>query len=253
MRWLAAILCIGTTGTAFAVSEWITVATTAEVAREAGVARWTTWTSSATRARCAPPGSAITEGTDNDFFNCLSHSVYLRNESSLPLQCEISLELTAKNHSGAMREKVQLVIYPDTGNRAAAVSVGPSTSQIGSQTTSCVAIPAEPAALPIAAGCQVDVKAHDIEYYYPRKDIRLALEGTVQIEYSTRADGRLLQDVQIVRSSGIETLDSAALRYARGLRARSNCPQQRFRYDIEFKMTPSLMDRHWSMQPQRND
>jgi TonB family protein len=235
MRRLAAILCVAAAGTAGAVGQWTTVATTAEMSREAGAARWVSWTESATRERCAPPDSAVTEGTDRDFFNCLLHTLQVRNEAAVPMQCRLSLDLTAPNYKGHASEFADVVVFPE--GRRWVSSMGPTTSLIKSHVASCVAIAAEPAPLPVTAGCQVEVKTHDIDGYYPRGAIRLQQEGTVQVEYTAHADRRSMRDVQVVRSSGFESLDEAALRYARFLRASSNCPGQRFRYDVEFKLT----------------
>ncbi len=235
MRRLAVILCVEAASTAAAVGQWTTVATTAELSREAGVARWISWTESATRERCAPPDSGFTEGTDRDFFNCLSHTVHVRNEAAVPMQCRLSLELTAPNYKGHASEIADIVVFPE--GRRWVSSMGPTTSLIKSHATSCVAITAEPAPLVVAAGCQAEVKARDIDDYYPRGAIRLRQEGTAQVEYSTVAERRWPTDVQVVRSSGFESLDEAALRYMRSLRVSSNCPGQRFRYDVEFKLT----------------
>jgi TonB family protein len=247
MRRLAVILCVAAASTAAAVGQWTIVATTAEVSREAGAARWISWTESATRERCAPPDSGVTEGTDRDFFNCLSHTVHVRNEAAVPMQCRMSLELTAPNYQGHAREIADVVVFPE--GRRWVSSMGPTTSVIKSHATSCVAIPAEPAPLVVAAGCQAEVKAREIDDYYPRGAIRLQKEGTVQVEYSTVAGRQWTRDVQVVRSSGVESLDEAALRYMRTQRVSSNCPGQRFRYDVEFKLTEIM--RHM-YQPQIN-
>ncbi len=235
MRRLAAILCVAAASTAAAVGQWTIVATTAEVTQEAGAGRWVSWTESATRERCAPPDSVFTEGTDRDFFNCLSHTLHMRNEAATPLQCRLSLELTAPNYKNHTREGADVVIFPE--GRRWVSSMGPTTSLIKSHATSCVAIPAEPAPLVVTAGCQAEVKAREIDDYYPRGAIRLRLEGTVQVEYSTVAGRSWTRDVQVVRSSGVASLDEAALRYMRSQRVNSNCPGQRFRYDVEFKLT----------------
>jgi TonB family protein len=248
MRGLAVFLCAAAASTAAAVGQWTTVATTAEVSREAGAARWISWMDSATRERCAPPDSAVTEGTDQDFFNCLLHTLHVRNEAAIPIQCRLSLELTAPNYKSRTFEGADVVIFPD--GRRWLSSMGPTTSLIRSHAVSCVAIPAEPAPLAVVAGCQAEVKGREIDDFYPRGAIRLRKEGTVQVEYSTVAERRWLTDVRVVRSSGVESLDEAALRYMRSLRVSSNCPGQRFRYDVEFKLTETM--RHM-YQPQTND
>jgi TonB family protein len=235
MRRLAVILCVAAASTAAAVGQWTTVATTAEVSREAGAARWISWTESATRERCAPPDSAVTEGTDQDFFNCLLHTLQVRNEAAVPMQCRLSLDLTAPNYKGHASEFADVVVFPE--GRRWVSSMGPTTSLIKSHAASCLAIPAEPAPLILAAGCQAEVKAREIDDYYPRGAIRLQKEGTVQVEYSTVTGRQWTRDVQVVRSSGVESLDEAALRYMRSQRVNSNCPGQRFRYDVVFKLT----------------
>jgi TonB family protein len=240
VRRLAVILCVAAAGTAAAVGQWTTIATTAQVSRQAGAARWVSWIESATRERCAPPGSAVTEGTDNDFFNCLSHTLHVRNEAALPVQCRLTLDLTAPNYQGHASESADVVVFPD--GRRWVGSMGPTTSLVKSHAVSCVAIPAEPAPLMVAAGCRAEVKAQDTDYYYPRGAIRSQQEGTVQVEYSIVAGRQWTRDVQVVRSSGVETLDEAALRYMRYQRVSSNCPEQRFRYDVEFKLTPVMRD-----------
>lgn len=240
MRLLAAILTFGAVGTAVAVSQWIEVATTAEISHQSGDARWVSWTDSFTRERCAPPGSPLSEGTDRDFFNCLAHNLHLRNVGTMPVQCRLDLELTAPNHEGHTREGADVVVF--AGNRGRVSSVGASTSLIASHATSCVAIPMEPPPLIVAAGCRADVQARDIDPFYPRSAIGPQQEGTVQVEYSTVADRQWTENVTVVRSSGVESLDQAALRYMRSVRVTSNCPGQRFRYDVVFKLSPLLRE-----------
>lgn len=236
MRRLAAILCVAAASTAAAVGNWTTLATTAEVSRENGDAHWVSWIETASRERCAPPGSTVSEGTDQDFFNCLSHTIHVRNEGALPVQCRLSLDLTTPNYQGHTSEDADVVIFP--ASRRWVGSAGPTTSLVKSHAVSCVAILAEPAPLTVAAGCRAEVKARDIDYYYPRAAIRSQQEGTVRVEYSTVAGRQWTRDILVVRSSGVETLDEAALRYMRYQRVTSNCPEQRFRYDVEFKLTP---------------
>jgi TonB family protein len=76
------------------------------------------------------------------------------------------------------------------------------------------------------------------------------LEGTAQVEYSTVAGRNWAGDVQLIRSSGVESLDEAALRFMRSTRVSSNCPGQRFRYDVEFRLTQSLIDLYGPREPQ---
>jgi TonB family protein len=247
MRRLAVVLLLTAAGTAGAVGQWTSVAKTAEVSRGAGAARWNVWTESFTRERCAPLGSGVLEGSDKDHYNCLLHTLFVRNETTTPLQCDLVLEVTTASYEGKTRELAYDIIYP--GKQGTVSSMGPTSSSIGSHTTSCVAIPAEPPPAVVAAGCQAEVTPHDIEFYYPRGAMRRLQEGTVQVEYSTLPDRRWLHEVRVVRSSGIQSLDVAALRYARGLRASSNCPGQRFRYDVVFKMTQFMIDQYGPREP----
>lgn len=249
MRRLAVILLLGAAGTAGAVGQWTPVAKTAEVSRQDGAAHWKVWTESFTRERCAPPGSPFQEGTENDHFNCLSHAVLIRNESATPLQCSFTLDLTAPNHEGRARVLMMHdVVFPDGQGRIS--SVGSTTSLIKSYTTACVAVPAEPAPLTVAPGCHAQVNATYIEDHYPKAAVRALLEGTARVEYSTVPGRNWARDVKLVRSSGVESLDDAALRFMKATRVTSNCPGQLFRYDVEFKLTRFLIDAYGPRKPQ---
>lgn len=218
-----------------AVGPWFNETWTPSQSHEAGEARWSDSLHSASRDRCAPPKSGMIEGTDHDFFNCTAYALYVRNEGSRPIQCRTVLELEGANFEGSRRiESVEAIF---AGSRSVgAQSLGPSAALPTRYFSSCRLIPAEaPPAPPLPADCKSEVRGPRLEDYYPRSAGRQKQEGTVEIEYGLTERG-YFEEVWIVRSSGFESLDSGALRYARALRARpsTNCKGQRFRYEVRF-------------------
>jgi TonB family protein len=71
--------------------------------------------------------------------------------------------------------------------------------------------------------------------------MRRGEEGVAVVEYLLNAEGRRILEANLVRSSGFESLDRAALRYAKILRVTSNCPGLRFRHEIPMTIPESYV------------
>jgi TonB family protein len=85
------------------------------------------------------------------------------------------------------------------------------------------------------AGCTVETTpARPPDDYYPPGSIRRSESGEVIIEFTVGNGTTSVSDVVLVKGSGLEALDHAALRLARSLRVATSCSEQRVRRSIVF-------------------
>jgi TonB family protein len=104
-------------------------------------------------------------------------------------------------------------------------------------TSDCFELPGElPAYVEPDAKCRNQLSGPEARDYYPEAHRRLREEGTVVLEYGVIPDSDLLQDVRVLKSSGFELLDTAALRLAGATRSSGGCPNLRYRSNVRFRV-----------------
>jgi TonB family protein len=221
-------------------ANWTEVSRSPVTERESAGVRWSQWLESATSERCGATPWLEDDAPGNLRFNCLRHKVQLRNDSGAPVQCRFELRLSAGNFRGDMHVYGDEIIYPgQTGD--AWPSLGPVDSQPRSITSSCRLVDSGAPAPVVPAGCSIEVKTSDFDDYYPKDSLRKGEEGVAVVEYLMNADGRRIAGIDLVKSSGSQSLDRAALRYGKLLRVKSNCPGQRFRHEIRMTIPASYV------------
>jgi len=233
------VIVASLTGLAQAAN-WTEVSSSPVKALEAGGVRWSQWLVSAASERCAARWFED-ENPGTLRFNCLRHTLKVRNDSDAPVQCSFVLQLTAANFDGHVRATLaDEIIYPgQTGD--AWPSLGPVDSQPRSFSSSCRLVESGAPPPEVPAGCSVEVTGRDFEDYYPKDSLRRGEEGVAVVEYLMNADGRRIAGIDLVKSSGSQSLDRAALRYGKSLRVKSNCPGQRFRHEIRMAIPASYV------------
>jgi TonB family protein len=99
---------------------------------------------------------------------------------------------------------------------------------------SCVAVPTGPLTpLDTPAECRPSVSGPSPDDFYPPASRRREEQGAVTLEYSVAAD-TIPADVRVAASSGFADLDTAALKYAKFLRAQGSCVGVRARIRVRF-------------------
>jgi len=226
------VIVASLTGLAQAAN-WTEVSSSPVTARESAGVRWSQWLVSAASERCAP--NWYEEETPGNLrLNCLRHTVKVRNDSEAPVQCSFDLQLTAVNFDGHVDATIaDDIIYPGQTSDAWP-SLGPVNSQPRSFTSTCRLVDSRMPAPVVPAECRIEVSDRDFEDFYPRSAMRNGEEGVAVVELVLNANARLLMQPDLVKSSGFQPLDRAALKYAKSLRFKSNCPGQRFRHEIHM-------------------
>jgi TonB family protein len=205
--------------------------------REAGDVRWSEWVVSSTFDTCDPrPLRTEPPREDQLRFNCVSHLMEVRNDSARPVQCLMHLELTEPDFRTARRIGQNEIIYGGRVGRSYEL-LAPATALPASFSSACEPVPLEPPVLPAASPeCTVRFEGKYLDAHYPESAIRLKQEGSIQVDFVLNAQGRLARQPTWASSSGIESLDRAARRVLLSARAVSNCPEQVFRAEVQFKL-----------------
>jgi TonB family protein len=164
---------------------------------------------------------------------CVRHTLFVRNDSKIAIQCKSTLELAGPDHLGETRLEDDHVIFPST-EEAVLRSYADTSSVTRNYSTNCLAIPAGPLApLSTPAECRPSLSGPSPDEFYPAASKRRQEQGAVTLEFSVSAD-TIPADVRIASSSGFADLDTAALRYAKYLRAKSSCAGVRTRMRVRF-------------------
>jgi TonB family protein len=233
---MAALLVLGTTAVTGA-DRPTSVTRTPPNQREAGDVRWSEWVVSSTFDTCDPRLLRTEPPREDELrFNCVSHVMEVRNDSTRPVQCEMRLQLTEPDFRGARRTGKNEIIYPgrvgSTYEALAAATVSPA-----SVSSMCEFVPLEPPPLLKAAPeCTVRFQGPILDYHYPDSAIRRKQEGNTQIDFVLNERNRLASQPRWVSASGIEALDRAAGSVVKVTRAESNCPGQIFRVEVQFRL-----------------
>lgn len=167
--------------------------------------------------------------------NCARNLVFVRNDSGLAIQCRVSLVYPKPDHWEQARTEEDAVIYPWMED-AVVYSYANEDNAPTDFTASCFAIPATPTPYTSRAECRPAFEGPSPMDFYPPGSVRRSEEGAVVLEFQSTAESKLA-DVRVAQSSGFATLDSAALRYARHLRATSPCVGERIRFKVNFRLT----------------
>jgi TonB family protein len=233
--WMAALLVMDTA--VIGADRPTSVTRTPPQQREAGDVRWSEWVVSSTFDTCDPRLLRTEPPREDQLrFNCVSHFMEVRNDSTRPVQCLMHLELTEPDFNTARRIGTNEIIYPGRMGKTYEL-LAPATALPASFSSTCEPLPLEPPVLPAASPeCSVRFEGKYLEPHYPESAIRLKQEGSIQLDFALNASGRLARYPRWVSSSGIESLDRAARGVLFSARAVSNCPEQVFRAEIQFKL-----------------
>jgi TonB family protein len=211
--------------------------------RSSGQAKWTTELARQVYAVC--PGEALIEALDrgvdlveaNDRMtgDCARNTLFVRNDSDLAIQCRTRIVYDRPDHAGDTRPEEDRVIFPHTED-ASIISYANAGNEARTFTASCFAITVPPAPYVHRPECKPSLDGPSPDTFYPPGPKHRREQGTATLEYRLTANG-MPADVHVVISSGIAELDSAALKYAKYLHAKSEtCTGQRTRFRVAFRM-----------------
>lgn len=204
---------------------------------ESGDARWSDSLVSTTLDTCDPRLLRTEPPRPEDLrYNCVSHFTEVRNESARPIQCRMFLYLNEPVFSPSSGTGHDEIIYPGREGKTLEL-LAPATSLPKSFSSTCQVVPAETPLVPAApSDCTMKFEAKYLDDYYPRPAIRRKEEGAAEIDFVIPPERKYADELTLVRSSGIESIDRASMRVMRGARPVTNCKGQRFRGEIQFKL-----------------
>jgi TonB family protein len=179
------------------------------------------------------PGSALSDAGAHPDGVCVRYRLFVRNDSKAAIQCKATVELSSPDHSGQTRLEEDHVIFPNT-EEAVLHSQTDVNVKPKNYSTECVAVP-QGALPPLGTPpeCKPTLSGPSPDDFYPPGSRRREEQGGVALEFSVTADA-IPTDVRVVGSSGFADLDTAALKYAKHLRAQGPCVGVRSRVKVRF-------------------
>ena len=203
---------------------------------EDGDVRWSDGLARGWPYRCLTPAQARVEQVGADEL-CDSLVVLVRSEAAQPIQCHATLEFGEPDLEGHTRIAIDRIVMPGDEFETAR-SYGPLARKPLRFASSCRKIDSAPLA-PLAAErrCALYVNFTDLpENYYSPGAMRRHEEGEVTLEFTAAGDPLKAQELWVVASSGFGELDNAALTMGGVFSLATNCPGERFRRIIRFRM-----------------
>jgi TonB family protein len=178
-------------------------------------------------------GSSPSEANDRQTGDCARNTLFVRNDSTVAIQCKAVLEYAKPDHSGDTKLETDRVIFPKA-EYPVLRSYANASNMPRTYSASCVAIPAGPMPpLGTPPECRPSYSGPSPDDFYPPSSKRREEEGSVVLEFSVTADA-VPADVRVAASSGFAELDTAALTYAKHLRAKGSCVGVRARVKVRF-------------------
>lgn len=169
--------------------------------------------------------------------------VRMHNDSQLPIQCGAALEFAPREYSSRFRSPRYRVVMADSYEVLIEESQEIAAAAWRAQEFRCALVPASlPAAPPADAGCTVEPPAGDgetsaakkLEEFIPPGAFRRQESGDVIIDLTFAANTVANPALAVVRSSGFESLDNAALRLVEQLSASAGCADRTLRRTVRF-------------------
>jgi TonB family protein len=244
---LAACIVLSAVGAGARAADTFEDVVVAGTAHEDGGARWTDSLTRASRDLCDEPGverpmrlPLDRPKPKKDHADCIVNSVGVRNDSPRPIQCSGTISVINPSLTPPFPAKHPAVIYP--GQESSVERVIARAQDVPSAFSStCRIIPAElPPKPDVPEECTMSIRGPAAGDFYPPGSKRRDEQGTVAFEFSVDPSTRQAIDVWLVASSGYQDLDIAALKYSKHMRITTNCPQQRFRTNLQFKLSDGL-------------
>jgi TonB family protein len=200
-------------------------------AQASGDARWNTELARQVYSLC--PGEVIVEVNGRRAEDCARNSLMVRNDSKMAIQCKALLEYAKPDHSGDTHLEVDRVI-PAMAEDAVLSSYADASNMPQAYSANCVAIPTGPLApLGNPPDCRTSFQGPSPDDFYPPSSRRRDEQGSVVLEFTVTAD-TVPAEVRVAASSGFAELDTAALNYAKHLRAQGSCVGTRSRVKVRF-------------------
>lgn len=167
---------------------------------------------------------------------CTRHTLMVRNESAVPIQCKGVLEYSQANRAGETRAEADRVIFPWEEARVLRSDID-DEGKPANYSADCVAVPAGPLrTVNVAPECKPALSAPPLEQFYPPGAKRRGEQGAVVLEFTTTTAPAAVKEALVVQSSGFVDLDNAALSFSKRLKATSACDAFRMRLKINFKL-----------------
>jgi TonB family protein len=169
-----------------------------------------------------------------DSADCVQSQLLVQNLSPRPLQCNVSARLPARDDANQRWIESDTVLFPGR-ERLVAQSIGSRASSPPDLTANCELFPPQFTRQPVPRECKLTIEyVPNPDEFYPPEAVRGGEAGDVVLEFGVLRGSHRLSRVRVVRSSGHESLDNAALRMSQVVRADAPCETQRYNLKVRF-------------------
>jgi TonB family protein len=210
--------------------------------REAGEASWRETINRFHSDACSLQGAerqvALGKDADrlprDDSADCVQSQLLIENRSSRPIQCQVSARLPARDDSNQRWIETDTVVFPGR-EQYVARSIGSRASSPPDLTANCEIFPPQFSRQPVPRECKLTIEyVPNPDDFYPPESVRGGEAGDAVLEFGVQRGSHRLSRVRVVRSSGYESLDNAALRMSQVVRADAPCETQRYNLKVRF-------------------
>jgi TonB family protein len=162
------------------------------------------------------------------------HTVHLENVSNDTITCKVQLTCTGRQCFPTTTLSANAVVSPKQQATVIRACIQPNdTYEI--QADCQRRAPRAP--LKIPPNCRYDlIRTVSLDEFYPPLSQRLRDRGPVDVAFTLPTAEGVPSDPEVVGSSLSPRLDEAALKAARTLRLRTNCPGTRFEMHLNFEL-----------------
>lgn len=219
--------------------------------RRAGEARWRETVNRLGSDACSLKGveRQVALGKEADALpradsaDCVQTQLLVQSLSPRPLQCDVSARLPSRDDSNQKWLEAEAVVFPGS-ERLMVRSFGSRRSSPPDLTASCEMYPPAFTRQSVPPECKLRIEyVPNPDEFYPAEALRGGEAGDAVLEFTVLRSSHQLSRVRVVRSSGFESLDNAALRMSRVVRADAPCETQRYnlkvRFTIQYEPPPS--------------
>ena len=165
---------------------------------------------------------------------CVKNNVRIHNDSTVAVQCHVTLEFPANDENGKSHYEADVVVFAGSAGEADFWAHGPIAFVPNAFTSDCVGVPVAVSRIEVPEECRGKLTSVFLDEYYPRASLRREEQGDAWIEYGVEEGNKLLLDVRVIKSSGFQDLDSAAIKAAKSMRTMGQCPGRRYQIKVGF-------------------
>lgn len=165
--------------------------------------------------------------------DCVASSAYVHNTSERTIKCRVTLKLNHPDDSGRTEITGEGLVIP-RATESLATARGEAARAPSKAITKCKI---SDASLSPPPPCDFKITAApNPDFYYPDESRRREEQGDVVLNFLVDPAAKRLRDIRVSESSGYRSLDVAALKVGRQMRAITSCPDRRRSVKVKFRV-----------------